>query len=364
MLMTNTNLPSSQDTIFKGILYFFYSFDIGDDIDLKKIQELKITAVIAAKWSFYKTHSKPLLLNPNVLELSKYCIMASLYNFGAISLRYAFPFQAPIEELKKIINDKYDLAEKYSKQDAKIIFSEIKNEVHEPKFFNLHRSYALIQVDTKQSLSPYDFKDQYAQAITSILRFEIENLSEYKKNEILEQAFGYYRGDLLIVDFNSALAYNSKCEDILDIFEYANLRHMELQFFDRALDKQLNFSYERHAYKVPLWAYFPIIGMLKFDPIGDLAKLRVDISVVCERLWSSIKFSDEPYYLEIYNMLHKKLEFDSWQKSIDKKLEVISHILQTHEHKVTDMRHDVLNLLIILLIFLETMLAMLHYFSN
>jgi hypothetical protein len=63
-------------------------------------------------------------------------------------------------------------------------------------------------------------------------------------------------------------------------------------------------------------------------------------------------------------MLHKKLEFDSWQKSIDKKLEIISHILETHEYKVSNMRHDVLNLLIMFLIFLETLLAFLHFFSN
>lgn len=142
------------------------------------------------------------------------------------------------------------------------------------------------------------------------------------------------------------------------------MRHMELQFFDRALDKQLNFSYERQSYKVPLKAYFPIIGMMQFDPIGELAKLRVDISVVSERLWSSIKFSDEPYYLEIYTIINQKLEFEAWQKSIDKKLEVISHILAIHEHKISNMRHDVLNLLIVLLIFVEALFAVLHYFFN
>ncbi len=355
---------NNKNTIFEGTLYFFYSFDIGDDINIKKIQDQKKLSFIINKSPFYKTYNKPLLLNLKDLNLSSYCTMCSLYNFGAISLRYAFPFSSPIEELKKIINNKYDLAEKYSHKDSNIIFNEIKNNTNESNFFNLHCSYALIQVNTNPKISPYDFKNNYAQEITSLLRFEIEHLSEYKKNEILNEAFGYYRGDLLIVDFNSALAYNSECEDILDIFEYVNIKHMELQFFDGALDKQLNFSYDRKTYKVPVWAYFPLIGMINFDPIGELAKLRVDISVVCERLLSSIKFSDEPYYLEIYNMLHKKLEFDTWQKSIDKKLEVISHILETHEHKVTDMRHDVLNLLIVLLIFLETVLAVLHYFSN
>lgn len=364
--MTNQLTFAQKDTnIFRGNLYFFYSFDIGDDIDIKALQEKHLFMQNnPIKSIFFKTYHKPQLLDLKTLELSKQCVMASLYNFGAIALRYTFPFSAAIEELKKIINDKYDIAEQYSKKDARNIFNAIKEHIRDGRFYNLHRSYALIQLETKPDLSPYEFKEKYAHEIASILRFEIENLSEYKKNEILEGAFGYYRGDLLIIDCNSALTYDSEYQDILDIFEYANMRHMELQCFDRSLDKQLNFSYERQTHKIPLKSYFPIIGMFQFDPIEELAKLRVDISVVSERLWSSIKFSDEPYYLEIYNIINQKLEFDSWQKSIDKKLEVISHILQIHEHKISNMRHDVLNLLIVLLIFIEALFAMLHYFSN
>ena len=79
------------------------------------------------------------------------------------------------DELKKIINDKYDLAEKYSHKDAHIIFNEIKSNAGEANFFNLNCSYALIQVNTNSKISPYDFKEQYAQEIASLLRFEIES---------------------------------------------------------------------------------------------------------------------------------------------------------------------------------------------
>ncbi len=352
-----------EKTLFQGKLYFFYSFDIGDDVDIKAIQHLNLLAQQTRdKSPFFRSYHKPGTIDLEKMELSKECVSAKLYNFGAIALRYIFEFSAPIEEIKNIINHTYDIAEHHSKKDAKIIFNNCKEYIRDSRFFNLYTSYAVIQIDPKKQLSPYHFKEKYGTEISSFLRFETENLSDHKKNEILESAFGYYRGDLLIVDKNSAVIYDNDYEDILELFEFANMRHTELQCFDRALDKQLNFSYERQSYKIPLRSYIPIIGMFQYDPMEELAKLRVDISVISERLWSGIKFSDEPYYLEIYNILNQTLEFDAWQKSIDKKLEVISHILTIHEQKISIMRSDVLNLLIFLLILIEALFAALHYF--
>jgi hypothetical protein len=349
---------------FSGNLYFFYNFDIGDDIDTKAIEKKHLGAISNQKSLLFKTYTKPLTLDIDKVDISPTCIECSVYSFGAISLRYKIPFNCSLEELKKNIDIEYEKIEKTSIKDAHSLFRAIKNQIRDGRCFNHSHSYLLIQINTKHDISPYQFKKNYANEITSLLRFELDALSEYKKNEILSDAFGYYRGDLLIIDLNSALAYDSDYKDILDIFEYANIKQTELQFFDKALDKQLKFSYDRKTYKVPLGAYFPIIGMFTFDPIGELAKLRVDISVVSERLWNCIRLSDEPYYLEIYTMLETKLGFEGWQKSIDKKLEVISHILEIHERKISDIRHDLLNLLIILLIFLETLLAIIHYFSN
>ena len=41
-------------------------------------------------------------------------------------------------------------------------------------------------------------KETLAALLLPYLRFETETLSEYQKNEILESAIGYYRGDLLL----------------------------------------------------------------------------------------------------------------------------------------------------------------------
>ena len=350
---------------FSGTVYFFSSFDIGEEIDLKEIPSAYLSS---RKKSFqselFKSYHRPIVLDTDRCDLSVYCDDVHLYNFGVISLRYRFPFTASLERLKKIIHDFDALYEEKVKEDAHAVFKKIYGAIRHPRFFHLNTSYTVVQIDTQHSLDAYAFKEHYATEVAMVLRFEHEHLSEYKKQEILSNALGYYRGELLIIDYDTALIYDSDYTDLLDIFEFTNVRSMELQYFDRTLDKQLNLAYERQPYKIPWQAYIPLFGMLRFDPVGELAKLKVDISVISERLFSSIKFSDEPYYKEVYQALSEKLDFKTWQSSLDKKLEIIHDILEVHQNRVASVRYDMLNMLIVILIFMELLIAFLGYLNK
>lgn len=351
---------------FHGNLYFLYSFDVGDDINLKEIYEKYSYSKTATEpqSNFFKSYHKPMILDTKNMGLSENVISVRIYNFGVISIRYKFKFHKSLETLREFVN-LHDLeCSKKSIEDARIIFNLLKDHIGHARFFHLNKTYAFVQIEPKENVNCFSFKERFGNEISSVLRFETETLSHAKKTEILEGSIGYYRGDLLIIDYESALIYDNDYYDILDIFEFANMRNMELQYFDRTLDKKLNFVYERQPYKIPLKAYIPFYGMFKFDPIGELAKLRVDISVISERLWSSIKFSNEPYYLEIYKLISKKLDFEGWQESINKKMEVIRSILETHDNRVSSIRYDIFNVLIVLLILIECILGIMNLIKN
>ena len=52
------------------------------------------------------------------------------------------------------------------------------------------------------------------------------------------------------------------------------MQQLELQYFDRVLDQQLNVVYEREIKKLPLLSYLPFIGALKSDPVGDFGQIK------------------------------------------------------------------------------------------
>ena len=317
--------PGEKGYVFSGNIFIFHAFDVGEDINLENVKEKQLLSrrpLLLSK--YFKNYHTPLAVELPHPHSSSRLISSKLHNFGVISLAYKIPFNETLEDLRTQINSIEDEFREQSVVDAGSIFKRIKTEIKQPKFFHLRRSYVLIQVDPETSIDIVKLKEEYASIIASILRFETEYLSEYQKNEILDSAIGYYRGDLIIVDTEAAFIYDDEYEEVLDLFEFANMQQLELQYFDRVLDAQLNVVYEREIKKLPLISYLPFIGALKSDPVGDLGKLKVDISVITERLENSIKLAGEAYYSELYSLLVEKLDIANWKESINRKLDISS----------------------------------------
>ena len=348
--------------VFTGNIFIFHCFDVGDDINLEQVKESQVLVRRPLMLSkYFKNYHMPLGVELPHPHASSWCMTAKLHNFGVISLAYKIPFSETLEQLRMHINTVDDEYKEQSVIDAGLLFKRIKNYVKQPKFFHLRRRYVVIQVDPLSTVDIPSLKTEYGSTIASILRFETETLSEYQKNEILDSAIGYYRGDLLVIDTEAAFMYDDEYQELLDLFEFANMQQLELQYFDRVLDQQLNVVYEREIKSLPLVSYLPFIGALKSDPVGDLGKLRVDISVITERLENSIKLAGEAYYSELYLLLTSKLELDNWRESISRKLDIIRDVRTVYENKVDALREDLLSLLIIVLIFIEMIVGILSY---
>lgn len=361
--MSQNHSSRSQD-IFSGNIYIFHSFDVGDDINLEQVkqQHLVIRRPLAHS-KYFKNYHIPMAIELPHPHESAQCESAKLHNFGVITLRYKIPFSSSLEELKSSINLIEDEFHDQSVSDSSAIFKRIKSAIKQARFFHLRKSYVLIQVNPRSDTDAMFLKEQFGSVIASTLRFETESLSEYKKNEILESAIGYYRGDLILIDTDAAFMYDDEYEDVLDLFEFANMQQLELQYFDRVLDQQLNAVYGQEVKTLPIKAYLPFWGTIMNDPVGDLGKLRVDISVITERLENSIKLAGEPYYSELYALLVEKLDLKNWKESLDNKLSIIHDIGSVYQNKVDVIRQDVFSVLIIILIFMEFIVGILHLFK-
>jgi hypothetical protein len=356
-MQESTITQLQEESLFSGNIFIFHAFDVGDDINLEMIQQaqlVKSLPIVLPK--YFKNYHVPLSIElPSHTAESK-CISSKIHHFGALSLTYQIPFVDTLENIRKRINSLDTTYRKQSASDAASIYRKIKDRIKQPHFFHLRSSYVVIQIDPKPQLTNIvDLKNKYGGLIASTMRFETENLSEFQKSDILEAATGYYRGDLIIIDTEAAFVYDTEYYEILDLFEFGNLHKLELNYFDRLLDQHLNMVYELRAINPPVSAYLPFISIS--DPIGDLGRLKVDVSVIAERLESSIKLAGEPYYTEIYALLADKLDLKTWKDSIDKKLAIIKEIREVYYNKIDVIREDLLSVLIILLILIEIIVA-------
>lgn len=357
------NTPKLQIApIFSGHIYIFFAFDIGDDIDFNAVrqsQDVQTHAVNLSK--FFKNYHAPISIElPHPHESTHY-YDGKLHQFGAISITYKVPI---IDTFKNLRQTLIDIDEKYQQQsihDAHSIYKKIKPFVNAPNFFHLRKYYTVIQINTNKNYNGTQLKENFGYDIATLLRFETEILSEYQKDEILDASVGYFKKDLIVIDTEAAFVYDPQYEELLDFFELGNIQQLELQFFDKQLDKQLTAIYENKIRKLPLLSYMPFIGARYFDPIGELTRLKVDISVITERLEGSIKLVGETYFSEIYDLLVEKLDLKSWEVSMTKKFEIIKELQYSYQSKIDAIREDLLSVLIIILIMIELMVAIAHH---
>lgn len=361
MIENHDNNPSEH--LFEGNIYLFHAFDIGDDINLERLRLSQTVVPQPLTLSkFFKNYHLPLAIELPDAETSPTCVSAKIHNFGAISFIYKIPFKDTLQNIRQQLDAIDNQWAEQSLIDVEILFKKIKPYIAKPHFFHTRSAYVLIQVDPQPNLlDMVKLKDTYGGIIASALRFETETLSENQKNEILASAIGYFRGDLIVIDTEAAFIYDDEYQDILDFFEFANIQHLELRYFDRTLEQQLNYIYEGRVRKVPLESYFPFIGTLSTGPMDDLDKLKVDISVIAERLEGSIKLAGEPYYSELYSLLSEKRDLKNLKDGIDKKLDIIKDVLLVLQHKTEAIREDMLTVSIIILICIELVIGVLSY---
>lgn len=358
----HNSLDQAHKKLFSGNIFIFYSFDVGDDINLEIIKEKQLLirqTFLLSK--YFKNYHVPLAVELPHPHTSSKCISSKIHEFGVISLVYKISFEETLEDLRERMNSIEDEFREQSVIDAGSIFRKIKPYIKKSRFFHLRTSYMVVQVDPVPEIDVIQLKEEYGNLIVSILRFETETLSEYQKNDILATAIGYYRGDLIIIDAYSAFVYDDGYEDFLDIFEFANIQNLEMQYFDKLLDQKLQQAYQSPIKKLTFKSYLPLIGLLKNDPVSELGNLKVDISVITERLESSIKLAEEPYFYELYTLLANKFDLNNWRESIHRKLDIIKDIGTIYQNKVDSIREDLLSILIIVLIFIELVVGILSY---
>lgn len=351
-----------NNTIFSGNIYVFSAFDVGDDINLERVCQIsQVTPVPLTLPKYFKNYHTPLAIDMVPLRQSPHFTSCKVHNFGAISLLYKIPFNDTLVQVRKKLSTLCTDHVEQSATDVKYVFSAIDQNILNPKFFDVRSSYAVVQLDPHPDYSVSQLQEQYGSIIASMLRFETEALAEEQRNEILDSAIGYFRGDLIIVEADVAFAYDNAFHEMQDFFEFANIQQLELRYFDRFLDAQLNKIYEGGTPRLPLRSYLPFISTIAHDPVTDLGKIKVDISVITERLESSIKLAGEPYFSELYELIVEKLDLKNWRAAIDRKLGIIHDVRAVYQHKTDTVREDLLSVLIILLIFIELVIGLLHY---
>ena len=190
--------------------------------------------------------------------------------------------------------------------------------------------------------------------IASFLKSEKEILDEQEVEYTLSKQIKYAKDDLVIVDWDGAFVFDTagKIDDIIDLFQTANLQLLRYRVLDKELDDRLR--------KVTRFAQLPkskfaIFSMKNNREIARAFKEAIEVRSQAiadfEALDRDIKLIGDWYSARLYDLASKKFKLDEWKETVKEKLDSLEDIYAIISENFNVSRKEGLELLQIGLFF-------------
>ena len=185
-------------------------------------------------------------------------------------------------------------------------------------------------------------------------------MSEEEGKEAVRLSLRYGQHDLFIADWAAAvlLDYEQECEETLQTIEFANLQLLEYRHIDDRLDATLT-----QANKLIARLEKSRLPFLRSQDsaLRLLGELKVEANGLFERTVNVFKLIGDQYLARVYRLLATRFHLRDWERSIERKLEVVEGIYEVVSTQTVAFRTEFLEIIVIILIILEIVLALIHH---
>lgn len=360
--------PVRVRATMRGEAIYYELFDVGARIHLDRISrildEFPVLVDVERQKAApkYLAFPKPLVVTfpVQILETNVGSVAATLsakvFDLGAISYAVRVPFQVGA------IMDLLAYDQLTVRLDGALVpvaawVSKIHRRIEEnlrPAFYEEYHIPSQPEPYTVYCIVDHE---ETAQAIWAGQRPQIaallagetkaESLSVKEVEDGLRRWYSYYKSDLIVVDWDSALLVepSGKYEDVLFVLELANLQLLELRVYDAYLDRILDKAYddlERLFKRGGVWR--TVQPVLK-----ELSEARIELTEVADEINNIGKFFGDWYLAKIYEASKERFYLQEWEETVNEKLDTLDDLYQMASHETTNRRLILLELLIVLL---------------
>jgi hypothetical protein len=381
-------MPTADEgQLLTGRVVFQYFYDCGGDIDLEKIpqEKLKIVhrvppkrlRVLAPKYEEVGLQPLEVSLGTKNIDGHEARVEGRIFPIGVIEIYTVIEFRnAGLESLIKLVRlDEHPVKvagrevefEAVAREDFEKLLEVIKPAIVSPyPAFKRPETYTLIMItDSSPKLKANDFLRRFRKQTAGILRGEREwkKLSSKEVEDALKTYLSYSEDDIVIVDWYSALMSGAVnyMDDLEHMIELAKIQLLELKSYDKLLDMRLERAYDS------LYAVFTGPGVGVFwgrrwygrlaAAAGELAEWRVEVTDLVEDMRNILKFTGDWYLGKLYRISSERFRIQDWLALVDKKLGQLQELYAMAMERVDVHRAMTLELLVIILIAIEVLLA-------
>jgi hypothetical protein len=373
------------DALVNGVAIVYRLYDVGFEINLDRVFEiLAATDSASANPGGGPSRLRPIrgeaqaiqIANPPVtIDLgteplttlpsgarAPANVSARIFDFGVVSLRLRIPATemtwAEFTEFGNAVDVGVDLSPMFERYLGALL-ARIEPAVERPAVAPVTEDYIVFRITPPASAGDVRADAWRDEDIAPLLLNERRPLSATARRELLPHRFSYYTDDLTILTWDNALIVEPTEDDadVQYILEFANAQLLELRVYDAILDGQLPAVYDRVGAaraRAGLWRgrYAAILA--------DLQALVADSTELVERVESALKVTDDVYLARIYTAALEIFRGRDWRAAIDRKLAIIRETYVMLNAEAQAARSEALEVLIVVLITAEILLALLH----
>lgn len=285
-------------------------------------------------------------------------VVAKLFDFGVVSLRWEIPTPDNWEDLVTagrlyIDNPAFEVMSRRILDEIRPrLLPALKN----PYDQWLHEDYTIFYVhEFGEIVSAQTIMSDHADDLARLIRGEEKTLSPSEQTEVLRQRISYFDDDLAVIDWNAAFIYDHEGgSEHIDILEFANTELLELRYYDSLLDRELDTIYHAVGAQPRGWTAWIRNDFQRTS--SKVMRLMVDVIELTEQIENALKIIGDLYSARVYRAIAERLRLREWEESIEGKIKIASQIYQVLNEQVDTGRFVVLEVIIILLIAIETVL--------
>lgn len=354
--------------IADGLCHVVLAHDVGYAINLDHAERL-IRAVTqrevlkhrrrAPRWFQY--HPAPLRVTEAIQPVtvagfaSRPSVDVTAFDFGSVSVSYAFPLRGSLASVLDLSRALYDdeplLAD--SRNRVQVLLDAIHPAVARPSLTPFVEDYAMFEVRALEGGVPTcEPLRSHRPELARLLRAEDQPLSDDEVNDALSVRISYGPDDAAVVDWNAALLLGADADDVRTVLEFANVELLEMRFLDSKLDAALEDAYAVLLRRRRLRAFSPSYRV----DMQRIARLQADSAVLFEGVHNALKLLGDPYLARVYRLASQRFHLPQWDAAILRKLQSLDSIYGKLSDESAARRMELLEWIIIALIFVSILL--------
>jgi hypothetical protein len=283
----------------------------------------------------------------------------SLFDFGAVSLRVSFPIRTTPEALLRLAGALADTAvlTDAARRLLAPILDRIGPTVTDFVLGDEAEEYVVFQLPPVSD----GWVEAHAAWVAGLVRLEAGPLSTGEVREATRLALSYAPNDAVVLDWAAGAVADRDAADTLQIIEFANVQLLEYRFIDDRLDDRLEGAYRLIRPTTRFTRSWGRPARARAEAVRQVRELELEATSLVERTDNALKLIGDQYLSRVFGIASARFHLSGWQESIRRKLDTVGDISDLLSDQAGTRRMEALELIVILLIALEIVLALLRH---